>query len=210
MDISSLKAVVFDCDGVLFDTAMANRKFYDAVLAAFDKPALDQAQFVNVHMMTVKGAVEFLFPEMEDHRPVYETIKSIGYNTFTPYMQMEEGLVELLDALKSKGYIRGIATNRTNTMEKVLEEFDLTHCFDMVMTAGKVKHPKPDPEQLHRIMDHYGLEGNEVLFVGDSLFDEQAARNAGTWFAAFKSPQLDADAHIASMSGLRGLLQINE
>jgi len=57
MDISKIKAVVFDCDGVMFDTAVANRKYYDEVLQAFGKSALNDEQFVNVHMMTVKGAI---------------------------------------------------------------------------------------------------------------------------------------------------------
>ncbi|MCG8566598.1 MAG: HAD family hydrolase [Desulfobacterales bacterium] len=210
MDISSIKAVVFDCDGVLFDTALSNRKFYDAILDAFGKPPLSQEQFINVHMMTVKGAVEYLFPELDSHRPVYEKIKEIGYGTFTPYMQMEEGLRELLTALKDGGYIRGIATNRTNTMEDVLEEFHLSQEFDIVMTAAKVEKPKPDPEQLLKIMDEFKLEAEEILFIGDSLYDEQAARNAGTRFVAFKSPDLSADAHAESMFKVQSLLNLNE
>ena len=210
MDISSIKAVVFDCDGVLFDTALANRKFYDAILDGFGRPPLNDEQFVNVHMMTVKGAVEYLFEDLEDKSVVYEKIKSIGYDTFTPYMQMEAGLRELLKSLKDHGYIRGIATNRTNTMEKVLDEFDLTDDFDIVMTAAKVEKPKPDPEQLLKIMDRYALAGKEILFLGDSLFDEQAAHSAGTCFGAFKSPELNADVHFQAMSGVQDLLNINE
>ena len=66
MDILKIKAVVFDCDGVMFDTALANRKYYDEVLAAFNKPVLNEEQFINVHMMTVKEAIEYLFPEIRD------------------------------------------------------------------------------------------------------------------------------------------------
>ena len=66
MDVAKLKAVVFDCDGVMFDTALANRKFYDELLESFGKPVLDEEQFINVHMMTVTEAVKYLFPEKED------------------------------------------------------------------------------------------------------------------------------------------------
>ena len=210
MNIETLKAVVFDCDGVLFDTALANRKFYNAILADYGKSPLTDEQFINVHMMTVKGAVEYLFPELDSPQSVYETIKTIGYARFNSYMQMEDGLVELLDALKENGFIRGIATNRTNTMEQVLDDFNLAHCFDLVMTAGKVAHPKPDPEQLLKIMDHFELEPREILFVGDSSFDEQAARNAGTHFAAFRSSKLVADVHVESMNALQNLLLPNK
>ena len=77
MKISKIKAVVFDCDGVMFDTAMANRKFYNEVLTIFGKPKLNDEQFVNVHMMTVKGAIEYLFPEKEDLSDVFDCMTNI-------------------------------------------------------------------------------------------------------------------------------------
>jgi len=210
MDISKIKAVVFDCDGVLFDTALANRKFYDEVLAAFDKPKLSEVQFINVHMMTVTAAIKYLFPEKEDIKEVFSCLKQIGYAKFIPYMKMEEGLVRLLIRLKDKGFIRGIATNRTNTMEQVLKDNDLESYFEMVVTASDVKNPKPDPEQLHRIMDAFSLDPGEVMFIGDSEYDQKAARSAGTWFVAFKQDELAADANVDAMEDILGILQINE
>ncbi|MDA8134501.1 MAG: HAD family hydrolase [Desulfobacteraceae bacterium] len=209
MEILKIKAVVFDCDGVLFDTALANRKYYDEVLAAFNKPALNEEQFINVHMMTVKEAIEYLFPEIRDLSSVYERLSHIGYHKFINYMVMEEGLKELLAALKNKGYIRGIATNRTNTMEKVLEDFHLKNDFEIVVTAATVKHPKPDPEQLLLIMEKYQLNPHEILFIGDSEYDRQAAAAAGVWFAGFKNPGLKADVNVVSMDEIGGILQIN-
>ena len=85
MDISKIKAVVFDCDGVMFDTAVANRKYYDEVLQAFGKSALNDEQFVNVHMMTVKEAIDYLFPEKDDLSDVYDSLKTIGYHKFIQY-----------------------------------------------------------------------------------------------------------------------------
>ncbi len=210
MDISKIKAVVFDCDGVLFDTALANRKFYDEVLAAFDKPKLTDEQFVNVHMMTVTAAIEYLFPEKEDTREVFSCLKQIGYAKFIPFMKMEEGLVRLLKILKDKGFIRGIATNRTNTMEQVLLDNDLGPYFEMVVTASDVENPKPDPEQLDKIMANFGLDPGEVIFIGDSEYDQKAAQRAGTWFVAFKQPELVADVNVDAMADILGILQINE
>lgn len=210
MEISRLKAVVFDCDGVMFDTALSNRKFYNEILAAFDKPELTREQFVNVHMMAVKGAIAYLFPEMDDHGPVYEEIRSIGYAKFTPYMTREKGLKTLLRQLKSAGYIRGVATNRTNTMEGVLKDNQMTDLFEIVVTAADVDHPKPAPDQLQKIMAGQDLLPEEILFVGDSEYDRKAARAAGTWFVAFKQPGLGADVHVEAMAGLGELLQINE
>jgi HAD superfamily hydrolase (TIGR01509 family) len=210
MDISTLKAVVFDCDGVMFDTALANRKFYDEVLVSFGKQTLTQEQFVNVHMMTVKAAIEYLFPDFDDHRPVYEKIKSIGYAKFIPYMEREKGLKTLLSGLKAKGLIRGVATNRTNTMDNVLVDNGMTSLFETVVTAADVENPKPAPDQLNKIMAEFGLSSRQILFVGDSEYDQRAAQTAGTWFIAFKQKGLDAHYHVQSMEEIGKLLQINE
>lgn len=210
MDISNIKAIVFDCDGVLFDTALANRKFYDELLAAFGKPGLTDPQFVNVHMMTVKAAIEYLFSDRKELSEVYHTLQQIGYAKFIPYMKMEKGLVPLLDILKGRGFIRAIATNRTNTMGKVLQDHDLTFCFEMVVTASDVENPKPDPEQLLKIMAAFDLEPQQIVFIGDSEYDQKAARSAGTWFIAFKQPGLAADFYVNAMEEILGVLQINE
>jgi len=211
IDILKIKAVVFDCDGVMFDTATANRKFYDEVLETFGKSKLNDEQFVNVHMMTVKKAIEYLFPEKRDLdlSVVYDALNKIGYHKFIQYMKVEEGLENLLVRLKENGYIRGIATNRTNTMEKVLEDFHLEAYFEVVMTAAKVKKPKPDPEQLLLIMKKFNLQPDEILFVGDSEYDCQAAANAKSKFVAFKNPALTADFNVDSMDEIARILQIN-
>ncbi|NWH04204.1 HAD family hydrolase [Desulfobacter latus] len=210
MDTGEIKAVVFDCDGVMFDTAMANRKFYSDVLAGFNKPPIDDEQFINIHMMTVKAAVEYLFPEMDDHRPVYNMIKEIGYASVIPLMLMEPGLVDLLDAIKQAGLVRGVATNRTNTMGRVLIEHKLKKSFDIIVTASDVANPKPFPDQLEKIMGAYELLPRQIVFIGDSIYDEKAAESAGTWFIAFKQPGLQAHAHAVSMDEVGELLKLSK
>lgn len=210
VDISRIKAVIFDCDGVMFDTALANRQYYDEVLAFFGKPMLTQEQFVNVHMMTVRGAIEYLFPEKKDDLlDVFKSLQNIGYQKFIKYMVMEKGLKDLLIKLKANGFVRGIGTNRTNTMEKVLVDFDLEPFFEIVVTAADVKFPKPAPDQLILIMDKLGLTSSQILFVGDSDYDSQAAHNASVGFIAFKNPALKADFKVDSMGEIARILQIN-
>lgn len=209
MNISTIKAVIFDCDGVMFDTALANRKYYDEVLGNFNKPPLNDEQFIHIHMMTVKAAIEYLFPERDDLSDVFESLKDIGYQKFIQYMAMESDLEKLLAALKKNGFFTGVATNRTNTMEKVLEDYHLTAYFDIVMTAAKVKQPKPDPEQLLVIMETLALKPEEILFVGDSEYDSQAGHAAKVNFVAFKSDQLAADVHVDSMGALADVLNIS-
>jgi HAD superfamily hydrolase (TIGR01549 family) len=147
---------------------------------------------------------------MDDLSSVYDNLKNIGYKKFIKFMSMEKGLKELLIKLKDKGYIRGIATNRTNTMEKVLEDYGLEDYFEVVVTAAKVKKPKPDPEQLLLIMEKFELKPDEIFFIGDSDYDQQAAVRAKVRFAAFKNPDLKAEFYLESMDDIAEIFQINQ
>ncbi|MBU1342034.1 MAG: HAD family hydrolase, partial [Proteobacteria bacterium] len=138
-----------------------------------------------------------------------DCLKHIWYHKFIKYMNMEQGLKELLIKLKDNGYIRGIGTNRTNTMEKVITDFGLEDYFEVIVTAATVKNPKPDPEQLLLIMEKFNLKPYEVLFIGDSEYDRQAAVSAQTGFVAFKNPGLKADFNVDSMDAIAKILQIN-
>lgn len=210
MDLNNIKAVIFDCDGVMFDTAEANKKFYNELLEHFSKPTLTDEQFIKVHMFTVSQALDYLFPELANLDEVYKILKTIGYNKFIKFMHMEKGLRELLTQLKNNGYIRGVATNRTNTMDKVLTDNDLSDEFDIVVTASDVEVPKPAPDQLIKIMNHFNIKADQILFIGDSEYDQVAAANAGTLFAAFKSPSLKADFYFENMNQIGEILGINQ
>ena len=62
--MKDIKVVVFDCDGVLFDTAHANRIYYNHLLQQFGRPALTQAQFEYAQMHTLHETLLFLFGEI--------------------------------------------------------------------------------------------------------------------------------------------------
>ncbi len=208
LNIKEIKAVVFDCDGVMFDTADANRMYYNEVLEHFGKKKLTDEQFVKVHMFTVKEALEYLFPEMDSLYEVYNYMTGVGYPRFISYMKIEPGLRQLLKVMKSKGYIRAVATNRTDTMPSVLKEHKLENQFDMVVTAADVKKPKPEPDQLIKIMEEFELEPFEIIFIGDSQYDAMASFKAGTFFIAFKNDSLKADFHVDSMEEIGQILDI--
>ena len=66
MKIKDVKAVIFDCDGVMIDTAQANRTYYSRILQHFGRPAVTDEQFTFVHMHTVTESIAYLFPDNEN------------------------------------------------------------------------------------------------------------------------------------------------
>lgn len=75
-------------------------------------------------------------------------------------------------------------------MQRVLDFFALPSYFDPVVTASN-STPKPSPEGARRICADWGARPSDVLFVGDSAHDKQAAEAAGVTFAAFNGGELE-------------------
>jgi phosphoglycolate phosphatase-like HAD superfamily hydrolase len=109
---------------------------------------------------------------------------------------MEPHLLEALRCLKEGGIRRAINTNRTTSMKFIMERFGLWPYFDMVVTALDVKHPKPHPESIERILATLNLSKQEALFVGDSEVDRQTAESCGVRFIAYKNREIAEDIFI--------------
>ena len=198
--------VVFDCDGVMFDTAAANYTYYNYFLEHFGRPPMTEAQFEYVHAHTIDQALDFLFDGDRDViERAYEFRKQIDYGDFIKQLTIEPHLVQLLQRIRPP-VITAIATNRTDTMHRLLEEFDLAGLFDMVVTSLDVERPKPHPEPLQKILTRFGLEPRDALYVGDSAVDAQAAAAAAMPFAAYRNRGLTAAYFIESLRELADIV----
>lgn len=183
------KAVIYDCDGVMFDSFEANFTFYARILDRFGRPPLDRsdAETMRVlHTFANRDVMEYLFAGDELREAAKAFAGSIGYRDLVPLMRMEEGFRETLELLMPRVAL-AVCTNRSTSMEAVLEDFGLAPYFGCVMTAAKVQNPKPAPDPLLRVLEHYGLAPHEALFVGDSDVDRQASQAAGVPFIAYKA-----------------------
>ncbi|UIJ38618.1 HAD family hydrolase [Desulfobaculum bizertense] len=202
--LRGLRGVVFDCDGVMFDTLGLNRTFYNLMLEKLDLPEMTREQELYAHAHTVKESLSYLIPD-ERQAEVPAVYKSIDYTELIPSMQMEEGLIELLSVLRASGVRLGIFTNRLNTMHHILEHFDLTQYFDPVMTA-EIVEPKPHPEGLYRIMEQWGAKPAEIAYIGDTSIDARVARRAKVPFWAFKNEGIQADMYLWEFWNLRKMV----
>jgi len=101
-----------------------------------------------------------------------------------------------------------VATNRTDTIERLLAEFDLDGYFDLVISSSDVQRPKPHPDALLKILDHFDLAPHQAIYIGDSRVDELAARAAKMPLVAYRNRELEADFYIDSLGELEQLLNI--
>ncbi len=187
--LDGIKAVIYDCDGVMFDSFEANFVFYSKVVERFGLPPLDRSDAGTMrllHTYSSRDVLATLFSGDSRGEAALGFAATIDYRELLPFMRMEEGLCETLDILRQR-FDLAVCTNRSNSMEALLEDFGLAGYFNYVMTAAKVSNPKPHPEPLLRILEHYGISPGQAVFVGDSELDRRAADAAGVPFVAYKS-----------------------
>lgn len=201
MSKNGISSVIFDCDGVMFDSRQANINYYNHLLACFGLPPMNESQEAYVHMHTADKSVRHIF-EGTPHTEAAQAYRmDMDYTPFIQDMVMESGLKELLGTLKSRMGL-AVATNRSNTLPIVLEVYELAEYFDMVVSSLDVTRPKPHPESIHKILDFFEIQPTQAIYVGDSLVDLETARASGVHFVAYRNPELNAHLRADSMAEL--------
>ncbi|MFZ5571426.1 MAG: HAD family hydrolase [Thermodesulfobacteriota bacterium] len=204
---SRIKVVAFDCDGVMFDTTRSNQLYYNRILAHFGRPLLTPEQFAFVHMHTVDAALDHLFPEPDVRGEADIFRRKMNYYELIPLMEIEPDLKPLLKKLRPN-WKTAIATNRSDTMDRVLQEHGLEGCFDLVVSARDVPHPKPWPDPLLKILEYFQVVSTEIVYVGDSPLDEQAALAAGIPLVAYRNPALSAAYHVQRLREIEEIVGV--
>ena len=200
--------MIYDCDGVLFDSIEANKKLYNDLCGLVGRSPLNEEEVKYVHTHTVYETIHLIFGQDDDlEKKALESLKKqIDIRDYIVYLKMEPYLFQILNLLKANGIIRAINTNRTTSMKHIMERFGLWSFFDMVVTALDVKNPKPHPESIEKIIQTLHLNKEETVFVGDSDVDQQTAKSSGVRFIAYKNRDIANDAYIDDHLDLLNLL----
>jgi phosphoglycolate phosphatase len=193
----NIRCVIYDCDGVLFDSLEANTRLYNDLCARVGRAPLNEEEIKYVHTHTVYESLHFMFSQEDElEKRALESLKQIDLREYIVYLKMEPYLRQTLNLLKAQGILRVINTNRTTSMKHVIERYHLGSFFEMVVTALDVTKPKPHPESVEKIIKKFNLKKEEAVFVGDSEVDQQTAKSSGVRFIAYKNREIANDAFI--------------
>ncbi|MBS7615364.1 HAD family hydrolase [Candidatus Bathyarchaeota archaeon] len=189
--MTSVKAVVFDLDGTLINSAIPFKEMKRKIISYLQSKGVT-FELLNEEMLTVeilKLAVEDLkrkgFSEKQiagalaQASKIMNEVELQSINNAT----LVDGVPETLKALKNRGLKLGLLTRSCHEYVKVmLTRFNLAKYFDAVAARDDVDQPKPSPEHAFYLLKLLGVDARETLFVGDHWSDAECARQAGLKF----------------------------
>lgn len=183
----SLQAVVFDLDGLMFNT----EELYHEVGAELLRRrghALTQ-ELLNQMMGRPSRVALQIMIDMHRLNDSVETLQRETDEIFGALLETRlapmPGLLELLDALEQAQLPKAIATSSRRTyVERVLSPFGLRPRFDFILTADDVREGKPHPEIYQRAASEFALPAACLMVLEDSQNGCRAAVAAGTFAVA--------------------------
>ncbi|MDT8423422.1 MAG: HAD family hydrolase [Desulfuromonadales bacterium] len=184
------RGVVFDCDGVLFESRAANLAYYNTVLEYFGvAPVRADEEDRQRAYLCHTAASPVVFAELLGQERVAAALDfavTLGFRQFMPFMQLEPGIEGALTTL-TKRFRLAVATNRGASMHEILEHFALRHYFSAVVTSRDVARPKPCPDMLQLVSRQLEIDPDELVFIGDSHLDQLAAQRAKIRFVGYQT-----------------------
>lgn len=202
--LENIRGVAFDLDGTLVDSAPGLTAAVDNALYALELPMAGEERVVtwigNGADVLIQRALTWARQERAalraaqgkpsvDHDDIPQAEQqTILRKLFDRYYGevAEEGsflfpaVADTLGALHAKGLPLALVTNKpTPFVAPILAALDIAKYFTVVIGGDDVKNKKPHPEPLLLVAEKLGLTPAELLFVGDSRNDIQAAKAAG-------------------------------
>jgi HAD superfamily hydrolase (TIGR01509 family) len=180
----AIAAVVFDMDGVIFDT----EKLYFA--------AQDELLRRRHHRYTPELALRIMgmpgVPAMEVVREalglddpaqaLYDESQVLFQSLLPTELQMMDGALDLLETARGCGLPVAVATSTKRDLAmRMLDAFDLPRRFDAILTFDDVAHGKPHPEMYQKACAALGVEPASALVIEDSVNGVTSALAAGCY-----------------------------
>ncbi len=176
--IKRVKLVIFDLDGTLIDA-------YQAIISSFNY-TMQRLGYPLQDALVIRRAVGWgdenllrPFVRKKDLARALSVYRRHHKLALIKKSRLFPKVKEVLAYLKAKGHILAVASNRPSRFSRILiRHLRLNNYFDYVLCADKLKHIKPHPEIINKIMQKFSLTPPEAIYVGDMAIDARAGRRA--------------------------------
>ena len=177
------KAVIFDMDGVIFDT---EKVYLDIWTEVFEKYGYKMTKELYVTVMGTgrKNVIKTFLENFGDDLPIEkmyeEKDNQLFYRIENQGIPLKEGVKELFSMLKEKDYKIALATSaKKERVEKQIKDKWLKESFDAIVCGDDVEKGKPSPDIFLKAAKEIDVEPENCFVVEDSPAGIKAAFSGG-------------------------------
>lgn len=207
---SGAKALIFDLDGVLVDTAkyhyQAWKRIADELGVPFDEEINESFKGVSrtgcMDMLVDMGGLD-MTPEERAERCSSKNDLFTGFVMGMDESEILPGVTPFIEGAKAQGYLIALGSASKNA-PTIMERVGLSPLFDVMVDGSMVTNAKPDPEIFSLGAQLLGVSPEDAVVFEDAQAGIEAAHRAGMRAVGIGSPQVlsKADVTIPSFAGL--------
>lgn len=192
-----LKAVLFDMDGVLFNSMPYHAEAWHQVMKSHGLTLSREEAYMH-EGRTGAGTINIVFQRemgrdasLEEIDSIYKE-KSILFNSYTEAERMP-GAWELLQQVKADGLVPMVVTGsgQLSLLERLEHNFPGMFQKELMVTAFDVKYGKPNPEPYLMALQKGGLKADEAVVVENAPLGVEAGHKAGIFTIAVNTGPLN-------------------
>ena len=178
-----MKAIVFDMDGVLFDTEMVCLEGWKVVAEKNNLPNMEQVfpKCIGLNNNDCQTVLQDAYGEDFDYVD-FRKQASVEFWNYIEAKGLPEkpGVHELLEWLRASDYKVGLASStKRESIMKCLRNAGITDCFEVIISGDMVEHSKPEPDIYLLACKEMGVEPGEAYAIEDSFNGIRSAYAAG-------------------------------
>ena len=175
------KAVLFDFDGTLADTAGGIVATEREVLRRLGLPLTSEEQMRGTIGLPLRESVRLggnVPEELADEAA--DLYRELFFEYAPKHIKIFDGVAETLSKLAADGLQLAIATSRgSRSLKVILETYAMDGCFCDMVTADDGIAPKPLPDMVLTLLGRMGVRAEDTIVVGDTTFDLDMGSSAG-------------------------------
>lgn len=182
MRLNTPRAVLFDLDGTLADTAPDLAAAINHVRATLGLPPTDYAVLRSVASAGARGLIGASFGISTEHEE-FSVLRDAFLDRYEQAIAVQSslfaGIAELLEVLQQRDISWGIVTNKAARLTDRLVPRIGLQCAACVISGDTTPHSKPHPAPLLEAARRLAVSPANCWYVGDDLRDMQAGKAAG-------------------------------
>lgn len=192
----NLKAVLFDMDGVLFNSMPNHAKSWHKVMVHMGFGLSEQEAYMH-EGRTGADTINIISRRERGYDATDEEIKAIyaakseEFNRCPPAERMP-GALEVLNKIKAEGLTRMVVTGsgQVSLLERLNKNFPGIFQKELMVTAFDIKYGKPNPDPYLMALEKGGFQPNEAIVVENAPLGVQAGVAAGIFTIAVNTGPL--------------------